>query len=394
MSSDLPLQSLLQQRHARPVSPDELEMLGKKAAMLWSEGEYCNLTCAVTGAVKKASVPLSPEQVRRVVEFTNNEAYLREFRKEGGHHKIIDFGQDGPANTADVLRDLNDGGGKTAMDSGLQDYRRPPDEKRASQDDSALAAAFHVEAQDYPEENPLGDVIALRDKVAGAYDHVTDQISGLEIVYQDLSGRLYENIKQAALGGTSLGEVVQAWSAVSEEPAFVKAAFDQFVPRLFKEGIFSTLDEMGESLLKTAGARYVNPEHPLVQDYHDFCEALTKLAELREWQEELYQGHNKLSGFLSECMKKEAIPNLGEMAGTVSRGVAGAGEKYLGMTPEWAGRLGQGAVMAPAAIGAYGLYDYLRTHPAARFVPGTSAYNQKQQMRRQMQQDAIYRSAQ
>lgn len=105
-----------QQRQARPVSGGELEQMGKSAAERWSVGAYPSLHEAVVGTVKCAR--LSPEQVKRVVEFANTTAYLTEFRKEGMGHKYIDFGEGGPANPSTVLQDLNDGGGGTVFDTG------------------------------------------------------------------------------------------------------------------------------------------------------------------------------------------------------------------------------------------------------------------------------------
>lgn len=326
-------------------------MLGKKAAASWAE-ESCSLTQAVTRIVKHASAPLSPEQVRRVVEFANTEAYLKEFRKEGAH-KVVDFGPDGPANPADVLRDLNDGGGVTVMDSGLGDYRRPPEKTASDEADAVLQEAFRTKtaSAEYPEANPFGEVIELRDKLAGAYEHTSAQISGLEVAYMDLSEHLYNQVKQASMDGVALGEIVQAWSTVTDAPAFVKAAFDQFVPRLFNEGVFHTLEEMGGSIAKTAGARYVNVSHPLVDSYNDFCQTLSKLAGLRAQQEELYESYNQATGFLSEVLRKEA--------GVVGEAL-NEGEKYISdylrtnhkMGPASAKALGKVVVKGPIAAGA------------------------------------------
>ena len=120
---DLPAQWSFQQSHARPISGQELETFGKHAADRWSCGEYGTLSEAVVESVKTAG--LSPEQVRRVVEFANTHAYLTEFNKEGQAHRVIDFAG-GPANPSQVLQDLNDGGGGTVFDHGTLDYNRAP----------------------------------------------------------------------------------------------------------------------------------------------------------------------------------------------------------------------------------------------------------------------------
>ena len=122
--NDLPASTLFQQAHARSMSGEELEMLGKQAADLYSTAKR-PLTEAVIEVVKHAG--LAPEQVKRVVEFANTEAYLQEFKKEGSTHKVVEF-EGGPANFSDVLKDLNDGGGGTVFDRGASDYGQPPPE--------------------------------------------------------------------------------------------------------------------------------------------------------------------------------------------------------------------------------------------------------------------------
>jgi len=127
--SDLPRQGLLQQLNAHPHSGEYLEVLGKRAAARWSSGDHKTLTDAVTETVKQAQ--LSPEQVKRVVEFANTDAYLTEFKKEGGEHHVIDF-HGGPADASEILKDLNDGGGGSVFDRGTGDYNAPPNDMKIS----------------------------------------------------------------------------------------------------------------------------------------------------------------------------------------------------------------------------------------------------------------------
>lgn len=119
---DLPSRTLLQQMHAQPKSGEELEVLGKQAARMYLCGG-CSLNDAVVETVKQAG--LSPEQVKRVVEFANTSAYLKEFEKKGSTDKYIHF-EGGPASPGEVLKDLNDGGGGTIFDRGDTHYAAPP----------------------------------------------------------------------------------------------------------------------------------------------------------------------------------------------------------------------------------------------------------------------------
>ena len=121
--ADMPKQTLLQQAHARPVSGEELETLGRQAASAWRRGEHKSLSDSVVETVKQAH--LSPEQVRRVVEFTNQSAYVEEFRESKEAHRVVDF-PGGPADPSAVIMDLNDGGGGTINDDGSLDYSLSP----------------------------------------------------------------------------------------------------------------------------------------------------------------------------------------------------------------------------------------------------------------------------
>lgn len=312
--SDLPPQGVLQQAHAHRISGEHLEVLGKQAASKWASGESKTLSDAVVATVKQAG--LSPEQVKRVCEFANTEAYLTEFKKEGANHRFIDFGTPGPANPSEVLKDLNDGGGGTVFDDGYH-YELPPTEKRAHAEphiERALEAELSRTESPMLQANPYGEVMELKDKLAAACDQLGAEISSLELQYADAADRTYQQVKQATLGGTSLGKIVQAWQSVAPSGEHVKVAFQLFTPRLMRELVFTSVEDIGDSLLKTAEAgAQVNEAHPLVLDFNDFCQTLTKLAETRQAKEEA-RGHlNTLTGFLKEA-------SAGEMVGRAARG--------------------------------------------------------------------------
>lgn len=329
---DLPPQGLLQQMSARSVSGEHLEVLGKRAAALWSEGRAKNLSEAVVNTVKTAG--LSPEQVKRVVEFANTSAYLSEFHKEGSPSRVVDFGHGGLADPSAVLQDLNDGGGGSTYDSGSYDYHSPPSStKTASADDeAAYAQMFASSGQEYPEANPLGEVIDLRDKLSSAYETATAVLSSLEVAYGDLSTRVFEHVKQAALAGHTLAEVVQVWQQVAPSEEHVKVAFTDVMPELVANGVFRSHEDVAESLLKHASVGVVDPTHPLVTDFREYCEVLSKLAETREAQTEYGEGMARLTAFLKEA----ADPTKGYWHQAVDTAKAGLGKADA--AGQWVGR--------------------------------------------------------
>lgn len=286
---------LLSQLRSKPVSGEHLELLGKTAAGHWLEGRHKTLTEAVISTVKEAH--LSPEQIKRVVEFTNTEAFLHEFKKESAAHRVVHF-DCGPASPVDVLHALNHNETKVAMflGEGLgygaqsmdktasfvnDDYASPPQEmqKASSYTEDEFISALQREDSPYPYENPVGPLYDLRVKLSSAEEHVSSMLSGVETAYEELSDRVYRQVKQAALSGHSLGEVVQAWQDVAPSLEHVKVAFAMLVPRLQDDGLFLSEESLGQSFGKTANAR-VNQQHPLVTEFSDYCDSLSKLAEL------------------------------------------------------------------------------------------------------------------
>lgn len=459
--SDAPIQTILQQRDARPVSGEHLEVLGKKAASDYCEGKVASLHEAIIENVRGER--LSPEQVKRVVEFTNGDAYLQEFRKLASH-RVVHF-DCGPADPAQVLQDLNDGGGGSVYDRGTLDYSRSPKDvhKEAAAGKSyreqvadfytgrggtptgpsertrvhefygnkeKTAAAEGVEpaeglpklpkapalpklaAVESPYEaelwalfnngepahiafaEPMQPLLEVRSKLAGARDQVASEIDALEIDYAQAGVELYGHVKQAALEGTSLADVVKAWSSVNEEPLYVKIAFRVLTPFFKRDGIFEGYDDIGASLTKQASAGEVNTDHPLVTSYGEFIDALNKLANMRALHQEFSEGADQ-----AELLMKQAAS--GGLLGAAKQGISAAShgidaaspaiahflvgaEGAKSLTPTLAKGLKGGALVGGALAGNAALQS-VTDRPLVRaglgaaksVVPGTAEYNER-----------------
>jgi len=514
---DLPSITLLQQAHAVPKTGEELEVLGKTAACRYESGECSSLSDAVVETVKHAG--LSPEQVKRVTEFTNQAAYLNEFRKLGSNHKYIEF-DGGPADPGAVLKDLNDGSGGTVFDRGVLDYASQPStpvktasvkrnmarlekvaqrfmsdadlaqfagmqpmgmenwrdnpmyqnqrklqqvamlsamtgrqpikvaaaeekplpgnglgergrgapgpgsgcdqpgrrlgqrgevprkfrhraadlsavqlagerkQSSAELDFNPAEAAFEdMFRADGPEtepyHEPMQDTLDMREKLAGARDHLTGELGGLELAFGEVLEDMYQQVKQAALQGATLGQVIRAWNDVVPGPEYVKTAFAHIGPRLHEEGVFPSLDSIGESLTKTAATGLVNHSHPLVQSMAAYITVLDKLAHVRAARDELAQEFERIDWFAKRAaptaqglniMKRMAqsgglIPKVTGAARRAGEAVAPrvqqVGEALLGAGSPAAAQMGQlagGAVKyTPHAVaGLAGLEAYQR----------------------------------
>lgn len=422
--NDLPSQTLQQQEHARAVSGEELEVLGKKAASLYQDGTH-NLSEAVVETVKHAQ--LAPEQVRRVVEFANTHAYLQEFKKEGAH-KVIEF-VGGPANPSDVLKDLNDGGGGTVFDRGTLDYNQPPESviktgsrvttpmvKSASIEEETLesylekstvdapktAAVHHYDDQLWglfgkdtplPMHNPAGPLLELRDKLAAANDQLNGDISSSEVDFAEAGERLYHEVKQAALEGTSLGDVVVAWSGSTPSPEYIKAAFQILTPKLRDGGVFPSLDSIGASLEKRGSDnRLVNPEHPLVKEFEHFCETGTKLASFRELKKDVVEGLGQTMALIKQAVEVGGLARkgwdvLGRAGQAVGDVVGPAASQAVGADPKAVARATKNLVQyggaGTAGLGGLALTQEVTDRPTTQnilssyksLVPGTEEYN-------------------
>jgi hypothetical protein len=405
MPSDLPEQYLLQQSSARPVSGEELETLGKRAAAGWRAGEHETLTAAVVETVKHGH--LSPEQVRRVVEFTNQDAYLTEFRKEG-RHKVIHF-DCGPADPSQVLNDLNDGGGGSVFDSG--DYRHAPSSfsdqfqqlfdsqmgKTASAAPSTynpyeevLLDWFKAEPEKVAAHDPTREPRELWQKLSSARDEVAGDLDRLEIDFHDVGQQMFEAVKQASRAGVPLGDVVQAWSVGNPEPEFIKAAFQSMAQGL--RGELGGFDAVGASLEKRGSLeRAVDETHPVVESFRGFCEVLNKLAGLRSLKQELDEACAQTLALMKAAALGGAVgkawQGLGHAGEAVGEAVAPVAEALVGANPETVKRVARKGIQYGGAgaglLAANAAQQEVTDRPIVRstagaaksMIPGTQEYN-------------------
>lgn len=278
MSEPLPL-GLAQQEKARPMDPDQLEGLGKKAAALYQESGM-PLTEAVVEVVKEAM--LAPEQVRRVCEFANTSAYLSAFEKAGSVRNITFEG--GPADPARVLQDLNDGSSPTLL-TGSSDYKKtaslwpPLVSNRRMAEMNALAQLFQVEdglaktagADHQKHASPIDDLWDTRQTLEAMRDDLVEKVSGAQLVFDTVRNDLCKQAEQEILDGAGFGELLQIFTKLGSK-ADVEHAALAIRDHLVAHG--HTSADIAGSLRKTASdARTPNLGHPLVVKFSAFVKA-------------------------------------------------------------------------------------------------------------------------
>jgi len=403
---DFPEFGIEQQRHARNVSGEDLEFLGKKASDLYRSGREPTLTKAVVAAVKTAG--LSPLQVQRVIEFANTDAFLTAFRKEGQAHRVVDL-PGGPAVPTDVLNDLNDGGGGSVSDSGTQDYDAPPEPKHASvMTEDAFKAAWGAAEPPTRLADPLREALDTKYKLAAAEEALAFDVSSLERLLGDARDELYFHVKQAALEGFALGDVVAVMAAApSAHPLFMKRAFEVIAPRLEQDGVLSP-SELEASLQKTAsGPKTYASDHVLTQAFEQFSQVLLKLAETVEARNEVATGLNQISSYLNKAAAAQgglwqgakdlasfAGKHIGDAAESGTELLLGKGSPHapaVGSKVRWAVERAPHLAVAGAGLAAYRDLKHNRAvQGVLGVVPGTQEYRQKELEAMMRAQDPYY----
>lgn len=223
---------------AKPVDPGSLEGLGKAAARL-SETAGLSLTEAV---VKKiASLHLSAEQVRRVVEACNIEAVNRKYASLEGPNRIVHI-DGGPADPTQVLQAVKTASVATPTHIEALEYSiAPMEEKRASGVLPPVVAAPNL--------------VELRDKLSAAHDEVSQMLEASSFRMEESLEALKTAAHTAHLEGASLAELCAAWSKHSGVLAKVAAA------QLAKEIPWG----------RVSADREVADDHRVVRAFQDFA---------------------------------------------------------------------------------------------------------------------------
>lgn len=270
---------LAQQKAARPVDPEQLEMMGKRAAALHAT-KGATLSDAVVEIVKEAF--LAPEQVKRVCEFANTAAYLSEFEKAGEVRNITFEG--GPADPGQVLKDLNDGSSPAIHQIKHADYSPPAASYKDSQpvvadEEAAFAAAFGIAkaaaADHQAHAKPIEEVYDLRVRLEGMRDDMISKLASSQVLLDTIKEDLCQATKQEVLGGSSISDIARAWSGYSPTAEMLKEAVSLTCKHLRENQVLNR-EGLVESMSKTAAAGCIpNPSHPVVERFI----ALTKVAQ-------------------------------------------------------------------------------------------------------------------
>jgi hypothetical protein len=259
---------LVKERSVGGVDPEHLRMLSKRASKLFSE-QGVPLSDAVISVLRKES-GLNQHHVKRVVEMTNNYAYVdQEELTKGAGHKVINFAQ-GPADPVKVIQELrSEGKGgvmKTAAQKGLRPYERfvPGQDGFAS---NLLEKTASAVRPDYPYLDPYRDVFDVREKLAAAKDELESQLIRLQVAFDEATNAMCKVAREVILSGHSPVEVSRVYAERAPNEDFAKLALKMVRDRV--------TDVPARPLSKLAGG-VVDPTHPLCTTFDNFVKVATE----------------------------------------------------------------------------------------------------------------------
>ena len=195
------------------MDPLTFENLGKQAARLAESGDL-SLTEAVVQTI--GHVKLNSEQVRRVVEQANIEAFNRKFASTSGSMRAVHI-DGGPADPASVLQALNDGARPREVTIDALEYSMPPEQVKGS--------SFSFSEPSRTQEGVRMDIYALNNRLHAAHDEVSQNLEAARGLMNDHLIDLADAVKSASLQGAAPSEILAAWSKIDGELA--KLAYDR-----------------------------------------------------------------------------------------------------------------------------------------------------------------------
>ena len=243
------------------VDPSKLQMLGKQAADLYSNSRT-KLSEAVVQVIGDSN--LGTEHVRRICEFANQEAFANEWEKGGAARNIVFEG--GPANPADVLRDLHDGS-KPSIET-ISDYDYEPTHFSDNNRIDDLLFGKYSQAEKVAEKK-MPSVQELRADLLSAKDHFDSKISYLEMSKVAMLDETVNSAFRCIADGESPVEILHAWEKVATD----KRTFEDAVSSLLKKVNDNGLGNM-EVFREKVAYEVPNDAHPVIKNF----KALTKIA--------------------------------------------------------------------------------------------------------------------
>lgn len=229
-----------------PVDSHRLEELGKQAAQLIDCGPV-SLTDAVVQTV--GHLKLNAEQVRRVVEFANLEAFQSKFSSmDPSSPRYVSF-EDGPADPVAVLQALDSHRAPTKIAAAM-DYLLPPKTAETTWDEPTYVS----------DRTPGGakqDIFNLQSKLSAAHVELVQSLESTRLRAELALDKLAADFGSAVRNGAPAAVIFSEWQ--SQSPKLAAAVFTR------------VSGEEPPEPMKLAGQR-LNPQHPVMAGFSELAE--------------------------------------------------------------------------------------------------------------------------
>lgn len=236
------------------LSPEGLRELGSRASSLHVSRDI-SLGDAVI-KVARENPGLNVQQVRRIIEFANNETFQRMWKMASGTHRVITF-RGGPADPSYVLKELDMGtdsqpGCASINGLGAQDEFFET-VKAASEDFSGMTQSMVKTAM-----RQWLDLKRMEDHFFDCYREASGS-------YEESASRLCKEARCLLADGGTVVDISRALTQVSRIEGMTKLALKHIECDFRQRGI-----EMEKKASLSVGSVLVRARHPLVQAFTDF----------------------------------------------------------------------------------------------------------------------------
>lgn len=247
------------------VSAEIMEQMGKEAANLFlKEGIPLNESIS---KLASSYHNFNSEQVKRVVGFANNAAYLGIHEKNKISGANSSYPQFELADPAKIIQDLGDGARPTVITKTDVDYATPPIEKTSSSVEDLVSQLFGETTDHEPEsrESILNSLTKTKYKLAGLLDSLVSSHERFDLLLKEASQDYYHTVRNHLLNGGSFTDVVASARSNFETQEDFNDYIQPVVVKLLKEKI-SSPQKLTEEIrgIEKVAHRVVNPTHPLV----------------------------------------------------------------------------------------------------------------------------------
>lgn len=268
------------------LSPERLELMGKEAATLLID-KGIPLNESITKLAGEYP-DVNAEQVKRIVEFANQSAYLALHDKNKTAGAEASYPQFELADANRVLGDLSDGARPTRVTDTDIAYSRLPEKPKIST--AKLEAEFEemfvgdkrAQVLDFSTDTVVDHIMSTKEHLVALRQSLESSAEQLDLMSKDAHAELYDMTKRHILEGGSLADIIKVAhsSGVPSDQAAV--VLQPVVVNLLKEKVASPEDlkQQVSDYVKIAH-REIDESHPLVTTFRasaDLNSEIVKVA--------------------------------------------------------------------------------------------------------------------